>query len=307
MGEGAVVGWLMEGDPVIRWQVMRDLLDSAQAGWQTERERTLSEGWGARFLECRNSDDEWPAGRWTGTPWVLLTLIDCGIPASDERASGVAKRFLDRVLPGERAESEAARVDLCHVGFWLRIAAYFAPEDERIPIFVEALLGSQMGDGGWNCQCRKARNVVHSSFHTTFNAVEGLALAADAGLLDRERFRAAEARALEFMLAHRMYKSDKTGAVVSDRFTHLTFPSYWHYTVLRGLDYMRRTPEIHDPRLADAIGLLESQRDVNGRWIVEKRIAGIVHFDMEPLGKPSRWNTLRSLRVLKAHAGNFQQ
>jgi hypothetical protein len=126
--------------------------------------------------------------------------------------------------------------------------------------------------------------------------------AVDAGVVDRSRFQVAEARAMEFMLAHRLYKSDKTGAVIHERMTYLTFPSYWHYTVLRGLDYIRATPYIGDARLEDAVKLLEGKRKPNGRWPSENRIPGITFFDMEKPGQESRWNTLRALRVLKSRA-----
>jgi hypothetical protein len=159
-----------------------------------------------------------------------------------------------------------------------------------------------MDDGGWNCQIRNYPERRHSSFNTTFNVLEGLREGAAAGNVDPEAFRAYEARALEFMLIHKMYRSHRTEAV-QERFTHLTFPSYWHYTVLRGLDYMRSTPEIGDPRLEDPLSLLESRRKDDGRWITEKRIPGVTFFDMEKLGGESRWNTLRALRVLKARTG----
>ena len=131
---------------------------------------------------------------------------------------------------------------------------------------------------------------THSSFNTTFNVLENLRIAG-------VEYGAAEQRALEFILAHRLYRSDKTGEVISDRFTHLTYPWHWHYTVLRGLDYMRLTPAITDERASDALGLLESQRKPNGRWPLQKRIAGTLLVEMEKPGRESRWNTLRALRT----------
>lgn len=156
----------------------------------------------------------------------------------------------------------------------------------------------QMPDGGWNCRKRNYPQTHHSSFHTTFNILEGLSAAAEVGIVSKTAFPQSEARALEFMLAHRMYRSDKTGAIIEERFTYLTFPSRWHYTLLRGLDYMRACSEISDARLKDPIALLESRRGANGHWPVDKRIPGTTHFDMERPGSESRWNTLRALRVL---------
>jgi hypothetical protein len=137
---------------------------------------------------------------------------------------------------------------------------------------------------------------------TTFNVLENVRLAADRGLVSRTAFREAEARAIDFMLAHRLYRSDRTGEVISERFTHLTYPWHWHYTVLRGLDYVRLTPAISDARLADAVGLLLEKRKPNGRWPLQKRIPGTLLVEMEKPGQESRWNTLRALRVLRARA-----
>jgi hypothetical protein len=115
-------------------------------------------------------------------------------------------------------------------------------------------------------------------------------------------FRQSEARALAFMLAHRLYRSDRTGEIIHERLTYLTFPSYWRYTVLRGLEYLRDRPEIGDPRLDDPVALLVSRRQPNGRWPLERRIPGATFFDMEKPGGESRWNTLRALRVLHSRA-----
>jgi hypothetical protein len=142
----------------------------------------------------------------------------------------------------------------------------------------------------------------HSSFNTTFNVLEGLRIAYERGALSESAFRESEARALEFMLAHRLYRSHRTGEVSSERFTHLTYPWHWHYTVLRGLDYLRLTPAIHDERLDDPIELLCDRRNPNGRWPLQKRIPGTLLVEMEKPGAESRWNTLRALRVLRCRS-----
>jgi hypothetical protein len=301
-----VTAWLLAGDPVIRWQAMRDLADTPADGWQAERRGTLTEGWGAAFLGAMGEDHKWSPGRWTDTVWTLLLVMDCGLPADDPRLNEAARQFIDTHLTPERAASEKwllTRVDLCHLGFWLRIGSYFLGADPRLRQVADAVFCAQMDDGGWNCQIRNYPGRHHSSFHTTFNVLEGLREGVAAGNIDSGAFRAYEARALEFMLMHKMYRSDRTGEVIQQRFTHLTYPSHWHYTVLRGLDYMRSTPQIADPRLDDPLALLKSRRKDNGRWITEKRIPGVTVFDMEKFGGESRWNTLRALRVLKARTG----
>jgi len=301
--EPAVIEWLMAGDPVIRWQVMRDLLDRPRDEWEAERNKVATEGWGAAFLAHQLPDGRWPEGRWTGATWTLLLIVDCGLLADWPTMRQAIEAPIQRLMPsGQPVDRKVLleQMDLCHLGFWLRFGAYFAPDDPRWPGLAETILSTQLADGGWNCRIRMKPKTHHGSFHTTFNILEGLREAANAGIVDRDRFRAAEERALEFMLAHRMYRSDRTGEVVSERFTHLSYPSHWHYTVLRGLDYMRLAPEIKDRRLVDPLDMIEGRKKANGRWPVEKRIPGDTLFDMESMGGDSRWNTLKALRALRA-------
>jgi hypothetical protein len=354
----STVDWLMRGDPVIRWQTMRDLLDSPEADWMAERRRTCEEGWVARFLDQQLPNGEWPREtRWKGTVWTLLVLLDCGTPSGHPAVIKASGALLDRMMPisilpappytsgredetecgarsldihrdryeksrssttsdfdsaqanemgspatpGDAVQSRIDRVDLCHLGFWLRIGSTFTPTDYRLRRVAECLLQTQMSDGGWNCNVRK-KPTVHSSFHTTFNVLEGLRAAASAAVVAEPAFAVAEERALEFMLQHQMYRSDKTGKVINERFLKLTNPSYWHYTVLRGLDYMRETTAIRDHRLTDPISWLSSRQKPDGRWCTEFRVPGETYFDMERPGSRSRWSTLRALRVLKARS-----
>ncbi len=297
-----MLAWLMEGDPVVRFQAMRDLLDAPEAAWKKEQARIPLHGWGRQFLDAQDANGNWPSSRWTGNVWTLTLLAHLGAPADTRLADGfqsVAGSLMPKgaVTPYEVLKH---RMDLCHLGFWLRIGSRFSPRDLRLPMIADAIYRMQFADGGWNCHIRTKPTRTHSSFNTTFNVLEGLREAADAGVIERQRFESAEARAMEFMLQHRMYRSDKTGEVVKTQFVHLTYPSYWHYNVLRGLDYMRLTPAIKDMRLDDPLDLIESRRQSNGRWIVERRIPGRTLFDMEKMGQDSRLNTLRALRVLRA-------
>jgi hypothetical protein len=300
--DDAVVEWLLDGDPAIRWQVMRDLLDEPAETWKAERRRTVDEGWVAELLACQGRDGEWPEGRWTGTVWTLLLLVACGMPGDHASARRPVERLLGRFMPpGEEVDGAflLRRVDLCHLGFWLGLGAHFLEGDPRVGPLGQAVLGAQFDDGGWNCHFRNRPTTRHSSFHTTFNVLEGLRIASAQGAVAEESFAAAEDRALEFMLAHRLYRSDKTGDVIAERFTHLTHPWHWHYTVLRGLDYIRLTPAVDDERLEDAIQLLRERRKPNGRWPSQKRIPGKLLVEIERPGGDSRWNTLRALRVLR--------
>ena len=245
-GDAAVIGWLLEGDPAIRWQVMRDLLDEPPAVWEEERRRTLEQGWVAELLARRGTKGEWPAGRWTATTWTLLLLVALRRAGTSPRGSTRPRRLVDKFIPPDKEVDGAfllERVDLCHLGFWLGLTAYFLdPDDPRLLPLAEAILSAQFADGGWNCHMRNHPHRTHSSFHTTFNVLENVRIAVDQGAVPAAAFRDAEERAAEFMLAHRLYRSDHTGDVISERFTQLTYPWHWHYTVLRGLDYLRLTP-----------------------------------------------------------------
>lgn len=306
MSDDAVLEWLLAGDPAIRWQVMRDLLDEPAEVWEAERRRILETGWVAELFDRQGRDGEWPKGRWTASVWTLLLLVACGLPEGHPPARTPVERLLDRFMPpGETVDVAflLKRVDLCHLGFWLGLGAHVLVEDPRLSGLGEAVLSAQYEDGGWNCQMRNYPERRHSSFNTTFNVLENLRIAAAQGVVDEGAFQEAEARAVELMLAHRMYRSDKTGDVIAERFTHLTYPWHWHYKVLRGLDYLRLTAAIHDPRLDDPIELLRDQRKPNGRWPLQRRIPGTLLVEMERPGGESRWNTLRALRVLRCRAG----
>jgi hypothetical protein len=301
--EEAVIDWLLEGDPAIRWQVMRDLLDEPPSVWEAERARTADAGWVAELLARRQPDGEWPAGRWTASTWTLLLLIAFGVPEQHPAARLPIERLLDRFIPPDKdvdGQSLLARVDLCHLGFWLGLGAYFLNDDPRLPPLAEAILSAQFDDGGWNCHMRNHPHRTHSSFHTTFNVLESVRVAVEQGVVSASAFRGAEVRAEELMLSHHLYRSDRTGEIISERFTQLTYPWHWHYTFLRGLDYLRLTPAIADTRLDDPIALLLEQRQANGRWPLQKRIPGTLLVEMEKPGRDSRWNTLRALRVLRS-------
>lgn len=167
------------------------------------------------------------------------------------------------------------------------------PRRERL---VDYLLREQLPDGGWNC--RRVRGATHSSFHTTANVLDGLRDYADAHGPRRAEVLDAEARGREFLLAHRLYRSHRTGAVVHPALLRLPFPPRWHHDVLRGLDYFRAAEAPRDERLTDAIEVLRAKRDNDGRWPLTAPYTGAVWFHLEPTGRPSRWNTLRALRVL---------
>ena len=311
----AIIDWLMEGDPAIRWQTMRDLLDAPEPArppgvpcvsgfpkgkraWQAERERTLETGWGAQLLALQAPDGSWGGGiyspKWISTTYTLLQLCSLGIPPTRTSGAQAARLVLDRML-GETCDThflqKLAACDRCIVGMILQFTVYFGIEDERIEALVENLLNERMPDGGWNCRRGRRPAPHHSSFHTTFNVLEGLREYIErGGGAQHAAVVAAEQGALDMMLQHRLFKSHRTGESINPqrtKFTLLTFPYRWHYNVLRGLEYFARAAgapgarAARDPRLQDAIDLLQEQRREDGRWSLQYKFSGKVFFDME--------------------------
>lgn len=301
-----VIDWLMAGDPAIRWQVMRDLLHRPKAEYERERQRIRREGWGERFLSLRDKAGTWGRGayapKWVSTTFTLLTLRAMGLSQQTPQAVTGARLILNLELGPKNDDAFIKRMrhaDLCVNGLILCLLSYFKIADERIDLIAERLLSEQMEDGGWNC-ARLRHNSVHSSFHTTLNVLDGLSDYAESRPgKTRTRVHRAMRRAEEFMLQHRLFRSDKTGQIIKEAFTQFSFPPRWHYDALRGLEHFRTQKTPRDNRLQDAITLLHDARGTNGHWKLRNRHPGIDFFQLEKVGQPSRWNTLRALRVLK--------
>ena len=301
------ISWLLEGDPAIRWQSMRDLLDLPEQTWQAERQRTLTTGWGAQFLARQETNGQWGGGiyspKWISTTYTLLTLCDIGLPGDCEAARRGAALAVGSLLGpacDDAFHQKLAGLDRCIVGMMLRIGINFGIDAARIEAIVANLLQEMMPDGAWNCRRNRRPKPHHSSFHTTFNVLEGLrAYLAWGQGAQHEAAQAAEQSALSFMLDHNLFLSDKTGEVVNPKFTYFSFPTRWFYDVLRGLSYFALADAPRDPRLQAAMELLHSRRRKDGTWPVQNKHAGRVFFDMEKTGGPSRWNTLRALRVVR--------
>jgi hypothetical protein len=302
-----LINWLLEGDPAIRWQTMRDLQNTPAKKWKAEQQRTLNEGWGAQLLAQQASDGSWGGGiytpKWTSTTYTLLTLCDIGIPRNHRVAQKGAELTISKLLGDkydDEFKSKLAACDRCIVGMILQIATYFGIRDPRIDAIVENLLSEMMIDGGWNCRRHSKPKPHHSSFHTTFNVLEGLRELLETTPKHKLRndVLKAEKDALELMLRHRLFKSHNTGKIIHEKFTMLSHPPRWHYDVLRGLAYFARMNAPRDKRFVDAIKLLHTRRNKDGTWPNQYKYSGKVYFDMEKVGKPSRWNTLRALRIL---------
>ncbi|WP_163509745.1 hypothetical protein [Fodinicola acaciae] len=302
-----VLDWLLDTDPGLRWQVLRDLTDSRPEAVAAERAKVATEGWGARLLAARGDDGLWAGGAcfpvdyqwgsapgqpWTATYPTLVLLRELGVEPEAVRDAIAAVRDTCRwEHAGQRFFD--GEVEPCINGRTAALCAYFG--EDAAPI-IERLVGEQLADGGWNCEAENGS--VRSSFNTTLCVLDGL--------LEYERVTggtaesaAARQRGEEYLLERRLFRRLSTGEIVEPGWLGFSFPTWWHYDVLWALDYFRLAAEKPDPRTAEAIDLLRSKQQPDGRWLLENTHPGAVHVAMEDGdGQPSRWNTLRALRVL---------
>ena len=311
-----VLPWLLDSDPAIRWQVLRDLTDAPEQEMFAERARVATEGWGARLLALQGDDGQWDGGTyfparvedseqgqpWTATTYSLLLLRDLGLDPRGEEARGAIAlvRENSRWEEGEQPFFEG-EVEPCINGMTVALGAYFGENVEGV---VARLLGEQLADGGWNCDAE--RGSTRSSFGTTINVLEGL--------LEHERATGgspasvrARRRGEQYLLERGLLRRRTTGELIEQAWLRFSFPTRWHYDVLRGLEYFRAVGDPPDHRVAEAVEVLRSKRHPDGTWPLENTHPGRTHFAMEGGdGRPSRWNTLRAMRVLRwyerAHA-----
>jgi hypothetical protein len=304
----SVTEWLLDSDPAIRWQVMRDLTDAAPEEVAAERGRVAHEGWGAELLAARDPDGQWLGGAcfpgrgdppadgeqpWTSTLPAMLEVHAFGL----DPASEAAREMTALVTANCRWEYDGlpffdGEVEECINGHTVTLGAYFGADVEGI---VVRLLDGRLDDGGWNCEAERGATV--SSFNSTICVLEGLLEYERAGH-GTDQTRAARQGGEEYLLTRSLFRSKRTGRVPDDAWLEFSFPTRWHYDVLRGLEYFRNA-DVRDPRLEEAIGLLRSKRGDDGTWLLESTHPGPAHIDYEDGdGRPSRWNTLRALRVL---------
>jgi hypothetical protein len=306
-----VVDWLLDSDPSVRWQVLRDLTNAPAEAVAAERTRIATVGAGARLLALQGADGRWGGAAWNcgwdSTMHILMLLRDLGLDPASDRARRAVGLVRDRVTwrgcgPPECDGNPffAGEVEPCINGQVAAVGAYFGQDVRGI---VDRLLAEQLPDGGWNCEA--ANGSTRSSFNTTICVLEALLEHELAGGGSPE-VTGARLRGQEYLLARRLFRRRSTGeAIASDRksgavWTRFAFPTWWHYDVLRGLEYLRRASVTPDDRVAEAIDLVASKRDGAGRWPLETRYPGQMPVEIDAgEGRPSRWNTLRALRMLR--------
>ncbi len=307
-----VIDWLLDSDPAIRWQVLHDLSDAPPGEVAKQRAMVATDGWGARLLSLQGADGQWAGGalfpadfshemyKKEGQPWnatePTLTLLRIfGVDPDSEEVRRAVAQVKDHCKWENAGQAFFdGEVEPCINGRAVALGAYFGVDQEGI---VKRLLNDQMEDGGWNCE--QENGSVVSSFDSTINVLEGL-LAYEQATGGSKELATARREGEEYLLERKLFRRKSNNDIAKPSYLQFSFPTRWHYDVLRGLDYFQQAGDRPDPRMAEAIQLVRSKRQPDGTWLLENAYRGRVHFALEEGdGKPSHWNTLRAMRVLR--------
>jgi len=302
VNDSGVVPWLLDGDPSIRWQVLRDLQGASAEEVDRTRRLVATQGWGARLLAAQDADGRWAGAlyspKWTSTTYTLLLLYWLGLPSGHPQALRGCGQLWDGAEyfdGGLTMAKSVRRPEACITAMVVLLSSYFGCRDERATAAVDWLLGHQLADGGWNCQSVRSGS-QHGSFHTSIFTLEALLeYQASGGELPVGE---AMERGREFFLTHRLFRSHRTGQVVNPALLRFPFPPQWHFDVARGLDHFRAAGVTPDERLTDALSIIRQARRHDGTWPVYREYPGRMWFRMESPG-PGRWSTLRAVRILE--------
>ena len=302
MNTKEIISWLLEGDVSIQFQTNRDLLNIERSDLQKLIE---SNGWGFKFLSLRKSNKHWGLAfyhpKWISTHYTLLDLKNLNI----SKSCIPIKESLDFILNTEKREDGGISpfgkkqiCDVCVNGMALNYLCYFKMDEKRLESIVDFILSEKMMDGGFNCESN-FKGARHSSLHTTISVLEGILEYKNNGYSYRlNELVQAEKESREFILLHRLFRSDKTGQIIDKKMLNFTFPTRWRYDIYRALDYFQRAQVDYDERMSDAIEILLKKRTKENIWKLQAYHPGKIHFKMEDAGKQSRYNTLRALRIL---------
>ncbi len=300
----AMINWLLNGDPSISFQVKRDLLKSSSKEIITEQNKISIKGWGNKLLAKQDPEGTWAKGlyspKWISTTYTLLILRRLGLSQNNASAKKGAIILINKGYYNDGGINYFGSLnhsETCVTGMILSIISYFKIDDKRLDDLATFLFEQQMPDGGWNCLSFKGAK--HSSFHTTLLVLEGLREYEKITPYMANDVKASRDKAIEFLLQHHLYKSDKSGRIIDSRMTRFPFPYGWRYDVISALDFMQEVNTVKDDRMTDSIELLVNKKTKEGYWNMQTRQSGRVYFEIEKVGKPSRWNTLRALRILK--------
>ena len=304
MNNQQIIDWLLEGDVSIQYQVWRDLLGSDKKKLQI---RIANEGWGSKILSKRNSDGHWGdrfyQPKWISTHYTLLDLRNLNLPSNNE----IVQETIELVLQNNLADdggiqlgpSTSQHSDICVNGMFLNYASYFKTPEKKLHSIIDSILNEIMPDGGFNCRTTRS-GAKHSSLHSTISVLEGFTEFQKTGFTYRKKEISDVIKtALEFILMHRLFLSDHTGQIIDKNFLKLTYPCRWKYDILRAMDYFQYAGIKWDNRMTEALAHLNKKQNKDGSWNVHAAHSGQVHVIMEKAGKPSKWNTLRMLRIKK--------
>lgn len=297
----------MEGDVSLQYQTCRDLLDKDEKKLQ---DLIAKEGWGFEYLSKRHTNGHWGERfyqpKWISTHYTLLDLRNLNLPAQNN----LVQETIEMILQNEKAEDGGIRLgpsttqhsDVCVNGMFLNYASYFKTSEKKLFSLVDSILAEIMPDGGFNCRTTRS-GATHSSLHSTISVIEGFTEFLKAGYNYRkDEISSAIQTGVEFILMHRLFLSDRTGQIIDKNFLKLTYPCRWRYDILRAMDYFQYAGIKWDDRMTDTMTCLNEKQNKDGTWNMQSAHSGQVHFVMEKAGKPSRWNTLRMLRI-KKHFG----
>jgi hypothetical protein len=305
-----IIDWLLDSDVSIQYQVNRDLLMIDRPGLKA---RISKEGWGAKFFSFRKDNDHWGLGfyqpKWTSTHYTLLDIKNLSFPYPSKEIKSTINKILRENICFDGGINPAKTLsvsDICINGMFLNYATYFRTDQSELISIVDYILSQQLPDGGFNCQLSRT-GATHSSLHSTISVIEGILEYYHQGYEYRlKELRKAEEQSREFILNHKLFKSHRTGKIIDNKMLLLSYPSRWRYDILRALDYFQAAKVGFDPRMTDALNVLIKKQRTDKRWPLQANHKGQTHFDMEISGEPSRWNTLRALRVLK-HFGMLEK
>lgn len=303
MSNKEIINWLLAGDVSVQYQTYRDLLDKENPQLRKKIEK---EGWGEKYLSFRKTNGYWSQDfyqpKWISTHYTLLDLKNLNLSPNNK----LIKETLNVIFNTEKGPdggikpfSKNQKSDVCVNGMVLNYACYFQVKEEHLKSVVDFLLSEKVQDGGFNCQSTK-RKVTHSSLHTTLSVLEGIFEYINHGYAYRlNELIEAKRMSEEFILAHHLFRSHRTGEIINPNFLKFYYPTRWFYDILKAMDYFQLANVSYDNRMDEAIELIQKKRNKEGQWRPSSKHTGKTHFRMEPAREPSRWNTLRALRVLK--------
>lgn len=303
--DAAAVAWLLDGDVAVEYQTRRDLLDDDRPDLQA---RIAQEGYGAQLLAARGPDGHWGRGfyqpKWTSSHYTLLELRELALPRDNPVATGTVTMILttERGADGGiNPSGTIAASDACINGMALGYSAWFGADPALLEGVVDLLLDLRMPDGGFNCRVNRS-GATHSSLHTTVCVMEGVTTYLGLGNAYRaEELSEALGSSAEFLLRHRLFRSERTGEVIHPELVRLHHPTRWHFDVLRGLAALAAAGVARDPRMDEALEIVVDRRRPDGRWTAGRSYPGVTHIPAERGNRPSPWVTLNALRVLRRY------